>query len=213
MQSALACHLADGVGNVQKRQGRGSADGAGPLVHGVRAQHDGIGPCGVQAACAVGQHGASIVPAAFMLGLGNGAEVHAVDEQLRRDAADSEDGAQAMLARPQRVALPAVLQQALVLRGLLVSGAPAAQVQARLQLLLAGRTGRCSGRSRLCKPVAHGHGVSAGAWARARRLPAAARRGAAHHHALKGDACGVRGGPARHAAAITHGWHLWAGEP
>lgn len=52
--------------------------------------------------------------------------------------ADAGDGGEARPARPQRTAPPALLQQALALRALLVCGAPAAQVQARVQLLLAG---------------------------------------------------------------------------
>lgn len=57
---------------------------------------------------------------------------------VRWDAADGSDSARAGPARPQRTAPPALLQQALALRALLVCRAPAAQVQARVQLLLVG---------------------------------------------------------------------------
>ncbi|MES2610118.1 MAG: AraC family transcriptional regulator [Pseudomonadota bacterium] len=56
---------------------------------------------------------------------------------VRWDAAHGDD-AQAQPSRPQRTAPPALLQQALALRALLARGAPAAQIQERVQLLLVG---------------------------------------------------------------------------
>lgn len=57
---------------------------------------------------------------------------------IRWDQGGGQGGGHRALSRPQRTAPAALLQQALVLRRLLVGQAPATQVEARVQQLLAG---------------------------------------------------------------------------